>query len=968
MRSHSFVTILTWAGLLLHAALAQQTPSPGQMSFSDLIAQAQYAIDNQDSETAIPVLKEIISRAGSLEDREAKESVQMARLQLGASYSRLQQWGTVRRYTEEYLAGDPVKDRQEALLLLCQAYFGEESWDRLYETAQLLLDQSGLRLKTKESVDKYMLQAQFRLGNYAKTLSRLSDAIKNTRDPANLRAYQIMKLRCLYETGDTDSLITALPEMFRGDSRYDVTLNLTLLRIGDQLFAGKEYRKALAIYRLVVPKTTLMARQQKRLDELDGGEDRKKNAGEDSEARQQELQQELETLHSVPDYDIHIAYRAAQIYSEQQRYWESVALFEQIYLNHPSTQEGHSAYLQKLLVLFQIGADEEAVSESMAYLENHRDGLFPRLVCAQLAQYYLEKQELKKALALRPGYVDEWAPPADEDERAQDSDLHYMFSFILFQLGEYEQALTSFDRVIQINPDSQAAVDSNYWKAMCRLLQQKYDLAYDQFMKYRKSWPNASFAPAALFRAGVCRFGLEDYKGAQELFKTFIDEHPEDALMPEALSMYGDLLAAAGLIDEALASYDRALTIVGENYSAATDPLLRKEMVVPATYAAVQATKALMADAEAYASQQEQQTAETKYRQIIQWMERYNQTFGTDADWAQGIFWIGKAQMELGEVEQAVNAYLNAVILYGADPSQEGVSDILFDLAGIIQNRLSKPQREATLLEIQDARSRAQSPTVQIQLDVLLADLNGTQAELGRTLLASKNSLDAVPPSGIALMCSALLEKKDFSRSRELFDYFAAHYEQSPFRVASYQLLATDLYQQNKTDEALALATEALASYGAIAETGWAQIMKGNIELARGGYAQAADTFNMVFGVRVWRGPIFAEAMFRMAEAWEKQGNLEKAFAFFQRTYLLYKAYDNGKWAAEGYLRSAECLKKMGRMSAARNTYRAMLLDEYVRELPQAQVAKQVLGPQETAELLAGGTNTLERIELKEGL
>ncbi len=956
----NLLVILLWAALL-PVTFAQQTASAVQMSFSDLIAHAQYAVENNDPETAIPVLKEIISRAGALEDREAKTSVQMARLQLGSSYVQLKQWSNARKYTEEYLAGDPVKNRNDALLLRCQIALGEAKWKELYDVATLLLDQGNLRLTTKDSVEKFMLQAQFELGEFAEAQRKLPEVMQRTKDPANLRAYRIMQLRCLFETGDSNALITALPVMFRGDARYDVTLNLTLLRMGDTLFDRKEYRKALAIYRLVVPKTELLALLQDQLAKMEAGKGKK-------DWNLEELKQAMETLNGVPNYDIHIAYRAAQIYSEQKRYWEAVVLFDQIYQKHSTLEEGQAAYLQKLLVLFKIGADEEAVAESLAYLDNNRSGFFPRVVCTQLAQYYLKKQELKNALALRARYTDKWAPATTEDERIQDTDLRYMFSFILFQRGEYEEAFNAFDQIIQTAPQSEAAIDANYWKAMCRLLQQNYPLAYDQFMNYRKTWPRASFAPAALFRAGVCRFGLEDYKGAQEVFKTFIEDYPDDAQIPEALSMYGDLLSADGLIDEALANYERVLTIVGKNYSRATDPLLKKQMVAPATYAVLQGARALMADAASYIAQKETSAADAKYQQIIQWMERYNQVFGTDADWPQGIFWIGKAQMELGDVDKAVKAYLGAVINYGSDPSQEGVSAILFDLAGIIKNRLTKEQREATLIEIQTARKNTPSTTVQIQLDVLMAELNGTRSELGRTLLAREKSLEAVPSSGLALMCAAMLDKQDFSRAKEMFDHFTKYYENSPFRVASYQLLATDLYRQNKPEEALALATKTLENYGATADTGWAQLMKGNIELARGEYKQAVETLNMIFGVRAWRGSLSAEAMFRLAETWEKQANYEKAFAFYQRTYLLYKAYDDGKWAADSYLRSADCLKKLGRAAAARNTYRAMLLDKYVNKLPQAQVAMKTLGPQETAELLAGGTNTLERVELEGAL
>jgi tetratricopeptide (TPR) repeat protein len=325
-----------------------------------------------------------------------------------------------------------------------------------------------------------------------------------------------------------------------------------------------------------------------------------------------------------------------------------------------------------------------------------------------------------------------------------------------------------------------------------------------------------------------------------------------------------------------------------------------------------------------------------------------------------------KAQLQLGEADQAVKACLDAVSRYGADPSQKGVDDILQKLGSIIKTRLDENQQKQARTRLRQAREEAVSPTLQMRLDVLLAELDGTQAALGRKLLAEEKSLEPVPPPALSLMCSALLENKDFSRSQEFYDYFAEYYEDSPFRASSYQLRGLDLYGQKNTNEAYDLAVEALGMYGGTEETGWAQLMKGKIELERGEYQQAAETFNMVFSLREWR-PISAEAMFRMAEAWEAQKNYEKAFAFFQRTYLLYKAYDEGRWAAEGYLRSAQCLRKMGRVTAARNTYRAMLLDEYVRDLPQAEEAKKVLGPAETAVLLAGGTNTMEIVELEVG-
>jgi tetratricopeptide (TPR) repeat protein len=951
MRRMPLLIILGW--MSCSAVLGQ---SASQMSFSDLIAQAESLIDSDQPASAIPLLKEIINRTDTLQDRDAKQSVQTARLQLGSSYAKIQRWKDARDTIQDYLRNTPVTERISALQILAQAALAEQDWDALDQAAKGIMEETpGIR--EQRVAETFLLQAHFNLGRYTEALELLPEVIERAEDPDNIRSYRIMKLRCLFETGETAQMIQALPQTFRGAARDDVTLNLTLLRMGDDLFERQEYRKALALYRLVLPKQQLLVRQQQRLEETENSRN--------GEWSIEELREALETLRQVPEYDIHIAYRAAQIYSEQKRFWEAVVLFERLYDEHPQREEGQAAYLQKVLLLFEIGADEEAVAESIEYLEKNRSGLYPRMICSRLAQHYLRIEKFREALALGPRYADRWSRAADADEKAQETDLRYLFSFVRFQLGEYEEAAQAFDRVIQTDPDSQAAIDSNYWKAMCRLLQQNYEQAYREFIAYREKWPRASFAPAALFRAGVCRFGLEDYDQAKTIFESFIRDYPDDALMPEALTMHGDLLGADGAIDEALAAYTRAFQIVAKNYKAANDPILRAQIPLPATYATFQAARTLEADAEAHMDQKEEELAEEKYRQLIAWVERYIQAFGDDADWAQGVFWIGKAQIELGETEKAATAYLDTVIRRGDDPAQEGVAAILFDMANIIRRWLDEPQREKILQDIQRARSRATAPALKIRLDVLLAELDKTHEQLGRELLAREKNLEAVPPSGLALMCAALLEKQEDSRSAEFFNLFAERYEDSPFRVTAFELHAKDLYRQGKTDAAFDLAEEALGLYGATADTGWAQLMKGKVEMARGEVEQAAETFNMIFNVSAWRGPITAEAMFRMAEARQAQGDLEKAFAFFQRTYLLYKAYDDGRWAAEAYLRSAECLRKMGRVTAARNTYRAMLLDKYVRDLPQAQTAKEILGPEETAELLSGNTNSLQAVEIE---
>lgn len=65
---------------------------------------------------------------------------------------------------------------------------------------------------------------------------------------------------------------------------------------------------------------------------------------------------------------------------------------------------------------------------------------------------------------------------------------------------------------------------------------------------------------------------------------------------------------------------------------------------------------------------------------------------------------------------------------------------------------------------------------------------------------------------------------------------------------------------------------------------------------------------------------------------------------------------------------SARCLQKLGRENDRRNTYRAMLFDRYVNDLPQAEEARTVLGAAEVDEIQAlidAGTVTNITIEVE---
>ena len=63
------------------------------------------------------------------------------------------------------------------------------------------------------------------------------------------------------------------------------------------------------------------------------------------------------------------------------------------------------------------------------------------------------------------------------------------------------------------------------------MLQARYAEALEDFVTYRDQNGSGEHAAAALFRSGVCRFGLEEIDKAEALFSEFISTYKEDVLI-----------------------------------------------------------------------------------------------------------------------------------------------------------------------------------------------------------------------------------------------------------------------------------------------------------------------------------------------------------------------------------------------------------------------------------------------------
>jgi len=830
----------------------------------------------------------------------------------------------------------------------------------------------------EELVMLYMTLGEAYLGleKWAEAIEPFTYVIENTPN-SQRKGYAIMQVvNSLINIPDFDRITEWIPQLYRTTARYDIRVNLALMNAAVALYDAEEYDSALPLYRMILPRDELIEFQQEKLrtmrlgaglspDEkakategemlLFGLEEEEETPAEEeavpdpSEGKPKELV-ELENLiialEKLPPYENDIDYRMGLIYKAVDRYWESLEFFEKVYEMDPEGELGERSIYELVSVLLEdLGEVTRAEQRGYAYLGGHHEGMTPRQIAYMLTGHYQENKTMEPVKALAP-YLDEFIRTNDSVITQFDAELYFMQGVADLMLLNYEASEKGFKRVLDEFPDSHQEGNALYWYGMSTLFLQKYADAAPVFEQYIKKFPEGDWVDEAYFQGGVCLFGMEKYDEAHDRFSLVIKNYPDSSIFPGACSMRGDLYGAEGDLDKALADY---------------------EMAMKSARKAKQAGYAVFQMCDIY---EQDESIDGRYDKIVQTVEDYLAQWKDEADIAKALFWIGKTKLQQDLIGEAVKTYLDAIVEYGSDVRQDGVDLIIAELVKISTIWLSTEEQTQLMEDLQRALNMTDDLTLQLRLRVIRAKLENTELELGKQLLTELPDLQNASPPVLAVLCDASFEKEDYSRSKELLDIFITRFEDSDYMRAAYRLRGFGRYAEQDYEGTLETIEEAQELYGHDRDVVWAQLLKAQVLLDQSKIDEAHKANKYILNIPGWRGEPVAQATYQMGQVAEKEGDFTTAFGFYQRAYFQYKGHAGGYWAAEGYLSSARCLKKMMRENDRRNTYRAMLFDPYVNDLPQAEEAREVLGASEVAEIEAyiatgGSTNIIVEIEVE---
>ncbi len=817
-----------------------------------------------------------------------------------------------------------------------------------------------------------LAESYFTILKWAECIEPFEYVIAHTTEEQR-KGYAIMQvINALIEIPDFDRITAWIPQLYRTTARYDIRVNLALMNAAAALSEAGEYDSALPLYRMILPRDELVAYQERKIrdiriahglppdmdEEMTADEmllfgvadEREAETGEMNaqtgllEEKPKELiEQEnlIIALKELPPYENDVNYRMADIYKTVERYWEGLRFFDIVYTADPASEIGERSIYELVDTLIEaLNEPDEAERRGFDYMSKYPTGMTPRQIAYMINGYHHKHEQMARVKGIKP-YLDGLVRTNDATILKYDAELYFMQAVADLMLLNYEAAETGFKFVLDDFPESHQEANSLYWYAMAKLFLQKFDSAYSDFESYLKRFPDETYVDECHYQSGVCLFGMEKYDEAQERFAYVIDTFPDSSIYPEACSMRGDIYGSQGLLDEAIADYERAI-------AAAQKP--------------PQATYAVFQMAEVY-------EAEDKYDDIIRAVESYLDVWQAQADIAKALFWIGKTKIQQQKFDEAVTTYVDAIVKYGGDVRQDGVDLMIAELVRVVAVYLDSEAENELKTKLQTALETTDDLTLQLRLRVTLAMLNRTETELGKQLLSELPDLENASPPVLACICDASFEMEDYSRAEELLRIFIIKFEDSDYMRAAYKLRGYGQYADQDYEGALQTIEEAQENYGTERDVAWAQLMKAQILLDQGRIAEAREANMNILNIPAWRGSPVAQATFQLGLVEEAAGEPLKAFGFYQRAYFQYKGHSGGYWAAEAYLASARCLEKLGLNNDRRNTYRAMLFDPYVSDLPQAEEARRVLGASEVAEIEAyietgGATNITIDVEV----
>jgi len=746
------------------------------------------------------------------------------------------------------------------------------------------------------------------------------------------------------------------------------TLTFAAMKIADKFMQEKRYGEAYQAYRIVPPRETLLRLQNKRLHEVQYEAKYKLKLYEHSPTGAfwaqyynelvSRVKGQLKGLEESDDYTPPFLLRYGQVFILLNRSREAWLVFEELALDDAlmvSIRE--EAHLRWIIAARSLGAWDDALAIAKGFVERYPDSEHAPQTLFMVAEFYQELRKYTEAIDALSGLIEKYP------EHTLISRWLFLRGYNYTLISENINARKDFSAYIQRNPNGIIVAQAQLWHALTYFFEKEYVEALRLFNTLLGKEGRKPIIPEihplyaeVKYRSAATVYAMRQYEQALALIEKYLDKHPHHTRVPEATVLRGDILMGTGELDEAIIAFKS----VGPEAKG----------LFP--YSVFQVGKIHKSRAGAW---KDEHPVESQ-RELDDMIEHFQHYLNRDdipekARVSEALYWIGWAYSQKGEIEKAFPIFIDTLKRFG---NERHSANTLFVLQGLhtlhkkLRKSLPDNLPESQLLNtekysdwIEAERTRAlrdKRYTYYSRLSLFLNDLYRKKepsfAELALIEAKENTRLEDLGAEGmgrIGVMVMDVLEAPDGAARyfNALIEEFPASY---PRAYALYGLgkLELERYKEKKMDGIMIAADEALEKARAYLtrfqnETPVHQLMPdvalllGEVLMEKGQLDKSQAIYEQLLRIKQARGKPHARALLGLSKVMQDKGEPEKAIAYAQRVYTVYRAYP--ELLAPAYYNSAILFEAIGKPGIAFRTYREMLKDNRLKDFTLFEKAQE---------------------------
>ncbi len=775
-----------------------------------------------------------------------------------------------------------------------------ENYPNTTETALAMLEYSDLLI-----LDAKLDEALAALANFYQ-----SDAPASLKSQGQLKAIQACLNNGQLNTAlalmlETNWSVNTMPELAQ--------LTFAALQLADYAMSKKKFPDALKLYRLVPPRETLISLQQSRIDGLSLTVERNRQNTETNASHRQQyreqilrrLESQMESLHTAEDYTPIFYLHYGQCLLLDSQLYKAWLVFEYLTTN-PNTkkelrQESHYRWI---LCAHQFQDWEEALSLARSFVDNYPDSKLAPQALYMIAKAHLEQRRYTESIEVLDSLLETFP------KHALYSRWLFTRGFAKVVLGEYTDARNSFKGLIEKLPKARLTTNAKLWHALTHFFEKHYKMALTELSSLKGDiQPNHPLYPEIHYRIAATQYAARDFNTALITVNNYLSKFSRHSRVEEARVLKGDILMGKGELEEAARSFQAITPEAGSLY----------------LYAIFQTGK------------------------IFKALEEYSKMIAHFSAFAQNdeaprlrigeaLYWIGWCHAQQNEPDKAEVVFADALKSYGNDLEFTDTENILASLESL--KRRNKAAFTQWLNEQSDRSLTAKSHTYHARLQLYKAEYSKLTADKRKEILHTLNHTIPIDALDAKALGTVGLDQLDQDREKAalLFKTLLEKFPKSPERAKAYLGLATIDLENGDSIKALKWLLKSVKEVPFHSHYTETQLLLGETYKRLSKFENAISTYEGLLKLKSARGHPHATALTRIAETYEAMNDPEKATAYYQRVFNMYRAYSD--LVSNAYWKSALLFESMERIPDAVHTLEEMVKQEKLSDFNERSLAK----------------------------